>query len=564
MRAAWAPCCVLTLRSSSSKSELTQMGAGRRRALPDGALVQHRKVGRYLSSAAVLPPGHRCTLTTHTHARAAGVKWVGEVTPPMRLAPVWDRVLPWAARRAQRAVCEAPAAVQPFVWERTPGGHELKVMVTFAKPLPRGAAGAACQPDRLMRQAVQQPVSMPGLCAKPCCSAAACLSAACSRLWEAACMGSHVPGMLGTAVAPINEHHAGPAARQSFLEQPAALQGCHRAGAHPWHAQQSAWPALSPASIWADHRAGLAAPEDYLEQPAALRGVLPPGPAREAWRELQLQRSFTVALGEGSAFWLSLWVPTASAQVTPGPPHTTSMQALSLASPGTWLLAKQAYQPAIGPQPSAAPLGCVLTLPTCSQSCVKGSALQLSHCHAHCTLRALQAAVDWQSLVHWIQPQPVLHWHNHLANGVCQSAHSALRALQAAVDWLAAQPLVHWIEPQPMLHRHNYLANGVCQSAQAAAVDGSTYFGANQSATHQLWAAGLQVGHAGVRWGALTCVGTCAGARWAAPALQSCCLPARVHSWVMPAWAGPGHCPGHAHHRPQRLAGCACGCLQGG
>ena len=68
-----------------------------------------------------------------------------------------------------------------------------------------------------------------------------------------------------------------------------------------------------------------------------------------------------------------------------------------------------------------------------------------------------------------------------------------MRHSQAAVEWLAEQPLVHWVEPQPRLHRHNYLANGVCQSAQAAAVDSSTSYGTSQSATHQLWAAGLQV-----------------------------------------------------------------------
>ena len=71
--------------------------------------------------------------------------------------------------------------------------------------------------------------------------------------------------------------------------------------------------------------------------------------------------------------------------------------------------------------------------------------------------------------------------------------HSDTSHAQAALDWLAEQPLVQWAEPQPKLHRHNYLATGVCQSQQASAVDSTTGYGVNQSATHQLWAAGLQV-----------------------------------------------------------------------
>ena len=57
-----------------------------------------------------------------------------------------------------------------------------------------------------------------------------------------------------------------------------------------------------------------AAPEDYLQQPAAPAGQLPAGPARDAWQQLQKQTGVSAGLNEGSAYWLSLWIPASSLQ----------------------------------------------------------------------------------------------------------------------------------------------------------------------------------------------------------------------------------------------------------
>ena len=68
-----------------------------------------------------------------------GVMWVGDVTAPMKLAPVWDKVLPWAVacHRQPKGGCHVPDSVQPYVWGRV-GEQEAKLMVQFAKPLPQG------------------------------------------------------------------------------------------------------------------------------------------------------------------------------------------------------------------------------------------------------------------------------------------------------------------------------------------------------------------------------------------------------------------------------------------
>ena len=91
-------------------------------------------------SSCLLPPTPaQCTCELrHAHVPAAGIMWVGEVTAPMKLAPIWDKLLPWAAGCQQQAgVCEASSPVQPYVWERS-GQQDVKVRVQFAKPLPLG------------------------------------------------------------------------------------------------------------------------------------------------------------------------------------------------------------------------------------------------------------------------------------------------------------------------------------------------------------------------------------------------------------------------------------------
>ena len=77
-----------------------------------------------------------------TASTCAGVKWLGDFTAPMKLAPAWDQMLAWAAACREKArashdfTCEVSGAEAPYVWDHD--GPAVKLMAQFARPMVAG------------------------------------------------------------------------------------------------------------------------------------------------------------------------------------------------------------------------------------------------------------------------------------------------------------------------------------------------------------------------------------------------------------------------------------------